>query len=205
MLSAILNIWSPDLGDGYALTTDLARIVDDIEQAIISPPYIRLTATGDASSVSTAHAFQIGPTDGVNLIADQNEIMARNGGNFNTLLLNYDGGDLSLGNQQSTTSVRGRLNPSHDSWGSAAGRVPSTAFSGSPGTVSSVSVTFPVGRFTATPVITPVVATVAPQLRMAAHSNRSASGMTINQYSEISGWGDVDWTAVQMTPTSATG
>lgn len=205
MLSNILKVWSPDNGDGYALITDLARIVDDVEEAILNPPYIRLTNTGDASALSTDHAFQIGPTSGQNIIADQNEIMARNGGNYATLILNYDGGDLSFGNQQSTTNIRGRLNAAHDSWASSAGTVPVGAFSGSPGTVSSVSVTFPVGRFTQAPVINTVAATINPQLRMASFSDRTTSGMTINQYSEISGWSAVDWTAVQMTSTSASG
>ena len=46
----------------------------------ITAPRIRLTALGDASPTSTTHALQIGPTDGLNLILDQNEVLARNNG-----------------------------------------------------------------------------------------------------------------------------
>ncbi len=43
-------------------------------------PTLRLTSTGDASATSTAHAFQIGPDNGLNMIIDQNEILFRNNG-----------------------------------------------------------------------------------------------------------------------------
>ena len=54
----------------------------------------RLTNTGDASLASTTHAFQIGATGSANLIADANEIMARNNGAAANLSLNFDGGDV---------------------------------------------------------------------------------------------------------------
>lgn len=41
---------------------------------------LRLTATDDASDSSTLHALQIGPTAGVNLVLDGNEIKSRNNG-----------------------------------------------------------------------------------------------------------------------------
>jgi hypothetical protein len=41
---------------------------------------LRLTSTGDASTTSTTHAFQVGPDTGLNIIIDQNEIIARNNG-----------------------------------------------------------------------------------------------------------------------------
>jgi len=41
---------------------------------------IRLTSTGDVSETSTTHAFQIGPSDGVNLRIDANELMPLNNG-----------------------------------------------------------------------------------------------------------------------------
>lgn len=41
---------------------------------------VRITSTADASLSSTAHGLQIGPTNGLNLIIDQNEILPRNNG-----------------------------------------------------------------------------------------------------------------------------
>lgn len=41
---------------------------------------LRLTSTGDASVTSTGHAFQIGPDNGLNVIIDNNELIARNNG-----------------------------------------------------------------------------------------------------------------------------
>lgn len=58
---------------------------------------IRLTSTSDASLASTLHAFQIGPTTGPNLIADSNEMMARDNGAISPLYLQADGGDLNIG------------------------------------------------------------------------------------------------------------
>lgn len=43
-------------------------------------PRIRLSVTSDASETSTDHPFQIGPTTGINLIIDDNEILGRNNG-----------------------------------------------------------------------------------------------------------------------------
>lgn len=205
MLSNVLKIWSPDNGDGYALITDLARIVDDVEEAILNPPYIRLTGTADASATSVDHAFQIGPTSGQNLIADQNEMMARDGGNLATFNINYDGGDVGLGNAQSQVNIRGRLNAANNPWAESVGSMSSAAFSGSPQTVSSVSVIFPAGRFTQSPAIRLAVSTISPQLRMASFSDVSTSGFTINQYSEVSGWSTVHWGATQMSASSASG
>ena len=56
----------------------------------------RFTSTGDASVGSTAHAFQTGVTSGLNIIMDNNEIMARNNGATSGLNLNPDGGTVSF-------------------------------------------------------------------------------------------------------------
>lgn len=48
---------------------------------------LRLSATGDASELSTTHAIQIGPDDGYNLILDQNEIMYRSNGTAKRLFV----------------------------------------------------------------------------------------------------------------------
>ncbi|MGW6738668.1 hypothetical protein [Streptomyces sp. NPDC055013] len=70
---------------------------------------ISLNNTTDASLSSSGHAFQIGPTSGINLIADNNEIMARNNGSASTLSLNADGGNVSIGASGSTVTVAGAL------------------------------------------------------------------------------------------------
>lgn len=41
---------------------------------------VRITSTGDASPTSTGHGFQVGPDNGLNIIIDQNEVIARNNG-----------------------------------------------------------------------------------------------------------------------------
>lgn len=51
----------------------------------------------DVSLTSVNHAFQIGPTAGPNLAMDNNEIMARNNGTASTLILNQDGGNVTVG------------------------------------------------------------------------------------------------------------
>jgi hypothetical protein len=73
---------------------------------------LRITATGDASLSSTTHGFQIGADDGSNLIMDNNEIMARNNGAAATLMLNADGGNLTMGDATSLVNLPGEL-----SWG----------------------------------------------------------------------------------------
>lgn len=46
METPILDLWSPDPGDDYALTQDLAAMADDIEQAILQNPQIVSVANG---------------------------------------------------------------------------------------------------------------------------------------------------------------
>lgn len=53
--------------------------------------------TGDASTSSTGHPFQIGTTAGVNLIMDKNEIQSRTAGNISDLTINSEGGDVIVG------------------------------------------------------------------------------------------------------------
>lgn len=57
--------------------------------ATLSGQRIRLSATNDATISSTAHAFQIGPDSGENLIIDGNEIMARSNGVGATVYFEY--------------------------------------------------------------------------------------------------------------------
>jgi hypothetical protein len=58
---------------------------------------IRLTSGTDVDLTSTAHAFQIGLSSGVNLAIDNTEIQARNNGAASTLSLNQNGGNVAFG------------------------------------------------------------------------------------------------------------
>lgn len=58
---------------------------------------LRLSTEDDLSLSSTTHAFQIGPSAGINLVLDGNEIMARNNGATSTLFLNASGGTVDIG------------------------------------------------------------------------------------------------------------
>lgn len=59
---------------------------------------LQASGQGDASLSSTTHPFQIGEDTGLNIIADANEIMARNNGAISTLFLQQDGGPLFVNN-----------------------------------------------------------------------------------------------------------
>ncbi|MFD5864350.1 DUF859 family phage minor structural protein [Agromyces sp. NPDC127015] len=67
---------------------------------------VRIGATGDASLSSTAHGLQVGPTSGLNLIVDQNEIMARNNGAAAGLNLQLDGGQVVIGSETAQGTLR---------------------------------------------------------------------------------------------------
>ena len=199
METSILGLWSPDNGDDYALVQDLAAMADDIEASILNPPYIRMTSMADASMSSTDHPFQIGPTSGVNLVMDSNEIMARNGGAENSLGLNIDGGNVRIGNSESLVVLPGRISAPHYAWAQSAGNYSfgTVASAGS----STVTISFPVGRFTAPPVVTVSPQTVSPQLRHVSPANVTTTSFDLTFYNAgSSAVGlDVCWNAVQMT------
>jgi hypothetical protein len=50
---------------------------------------IRATGTGDVTATSTGHAIQAGPTSGINVAIDGNEVGARNNGAWSQLFLNF--------------------------------------------------------------------------------------------------------------------
>lgn len=58
---------------------------------------LRATSGTELDLASTAHGLQIGPSAGVNLAADMDEIQARNNGAASTLSLNPHGGTIQLG------------------------------------------------------------------------------------------------------------
>lgn len=59
--------------------------------------YLILNSTDDASLSSATQGLRIGSVTGANLIADNNEIMARNNGAAAELFLNNDGGAITTG------------------------------------------------------------------------------------------------------------
>ena len=98
-----------DLLDGQhgAYYRDLANSTGTLPNARFSGSYdgitemsmsrIRLLSGTDVTLGSTTHAFQIGASAGSNIIADANEIQARNNGAAADLALNLEGGDVLIG------------------------------------------------------------------------------------------------------------
>lgn len=76
---------------GAGGTSELARFdtqhAEAGNTAALSVPRVRITATTDASETSTGHGLQIGPSSGVNLILDGNEIIFRNNGALSSINL----------------------------------------------------------------------------------------------------------------------
>ncbi len=75
------------------------------------------------------------------------------------------------------------------------------------GGTRSVTVTFPVGRFSVAPVVVVTPRSGVPQLRASSDSARSASSFTITQYNGTGspGFAPVNWVATQMSADSASG
>lgn len=87
----------------------LAKLAGAVFTGDISAPRLRLTGTNDVSANSTLHAFQVGPDTGANLCLDQNEMQARANGAVSGMTLNAEGGNVTLGNANSTVYVPGLL------------------------------------------------------------------------------------------------
>lgn len=64
---------------------------------IIGDNFIRIQNCTEATLASTNNALQLGTTASTNLVFDCNEIQARNNGAANTLTLNPEGGNVSIG------------------------------------------------------------------------------------------------------------
>lgn len=205
MLTDILDIWTPDNGDGYALVTDLAAFADTVEAAILAPPYIRITGTNDVTPSSTDHPLQIGPTSGQNLRLDGNEIMSVNGGAENGLGLNLDGGNVGIGNSGSIVSIPGRMNTTHYGWAMSAGKYSFASVAGADSLT--VTISLPGGRFTQPPVVVVSASSTVPQLRQVSPSNVTSTSFDLTYYNAGSSATGilVHWWAVQMTPSNASG
>jgi hypothetical protein len=104
------NGLSPSSGGGSSIDTSANFLPAFIKlkgttvynQKIVTEPTldirgnIRVLNAGDASLTGTSHAFQIGRTSSYNLIIDNNEIMARRNGTASGLILNAEGGFVSV-------------------------------------------------------------------------------------------------------------
>lgn len=64
------------------------KLVAGDSAGLVTMDRIRLTKTDDASETSTLHPFQIGPTTGVNMAIDDNEILGRNNGALSPIYFN---------------------------------------------------------------------------------------------------------------------
>jgi hypothetical protein len=103
-----LYVAPTDGGVRLAPTTDAGSAASGLNidrSGNASLPRLQLTAGDDAGLASTLHPLQIGATNGGNIIADSNEIMARNNGAATTLYLNNDGGAIQLGGQLTINPV----------------------------------------------------------------------------------------------------
>lgn len=86
-----------------------ARVLELIAavSSITSMTILRLTGTAPATLTSTDHGLQIGASDGPNLIADQNDIMARNNSAAAGISINRLGGDVTIGASTSNVALPG--------------------------------------------------------------------------------------------------
>lgn len=87
LLTAGDVLWMAEMGDG--------KMLGLFSQSVSGA--VRLPASGEASLVSTTHPFQIGPSSGLNIVADTDEIQARNNSALSVLNLNPHGGNVVLG------------------------------------------------------------------------------------------------------------
>jgi hypothetical protein len=88
--TGIERVWNATTGNWEAVFGAVSNIMTT------SLP-IRTTAAGDVSLSSTTHPFQLGPTSGINLRADGEEIQAVNNGAASTMRLNPSGGPVQVG------------------------------------------------------------------------------------------------------------
>lgn len=104
-------IWGPG---NVTPDTTLARTA----AGVLTGQALRLTTTTDVSLSSTGHAFQIGPSAGINLRMDGDEIAAVNNGAASALNVQPDGGTVAFfGTTAGTMSLLGNLSQSGASGG----------------------------------------------------------------------------------------
>lgn len=107
------GLWQPKTGTLVRVVIDPRgdRYIEDFYGSDADAAYelragrIRLAHTSEASLSSTDHAFQIGDSAGLNIVADNNEIGARNNGAASPLHLNNDGGPVIVGGTSGTGAL----------------------------------------------------------------------------------------------------
>ena len=80
--------------DGFALYDGFGMLKAHMDPGT---GQLRIYSTGDVTHTSTEHGLQVGPTNGQNLVVDDNEIMSRLNGDEGQLLLNREGGEVLIG------------------------------------------------------------------------------------------------------------
>lgn len=92
------------------LRAELDSKLDGNPASEVTVGRLRIVSNADASLSSVSHGFQIGSNSFQNIIMDNNEIIARNNVNPSELLLNPDGGGVSVNRRQ--VYHAGNLSPS---------------------------------------------------------------------------------------------
>jgi hypothetical protein len=212
---AALNAWTPQDGT-LAFVQDEAQIYIREGGAWIANSLVVRTFTDVAAL--TAYT----PANGtLAYVTDDKQLYIRTGGawalnnasaptyaDFATLDA-WDAPDGSLGFVTADNRVyvraSGGWQPSSPGapFSSAAGMV---SIPGGSGTTTSATVTFPVGRFTVTPLVTLGVNTTVPERILGpGYSGTSTTGMTIYLRRDNASATNVAWSAIQMTESDASG
>jgi hypothetical protein len=99
------SIFETDTGNSYvrSATGTWVQLLNS------SGSQLLLNNTNNATLSSTGHAVQIGPTSGINLIMDNDSLVARNNGAASALTLNGTGGNVTIGATGSTVTIPGTL------------------------------------------------------------------------------------------------
>ena len=85
------------------LETGKAPVSNPVFTGEIEAPRIYLTSISNANTTNSVSAIQVGPSWGINLLIDTDEVMVRNNGVASGLHINGDGGDVIIGGNTSTT------------------------------------------------------------------------------------------------------
>ena len=113
-LESISISTSGKVGIGTTSTNvpEVLTVVGNISASgTITANTLRLSSTTDATPTSTGHSFQSGPTTGVNIVINGNEIMARNNGSTSVLYLQHSGGNLVTNNGGGNLGIGSMVSP----------------------------------------------------------------------------------------------
>lgn len=164
---------------------------------------LRVRSTADAAPGtpgSTLHGLQIGPTTGPNIEADDNEIIARNNGPIAPL---YLGQPRRTADSPAISATDDLVDKAYVDGKTqiASGRVtvtPAGTYASANGTMAygEVTVTFPVGRFTAAPAVVATSSSSSNVVQSASSLNVTTTGATISLRRGNTTATGVDWIAI---------